>query len=146
MRKLRNIHLLISVALIFFCNTTIAQIQTLKLPQEATAVSFSPDGEYVAGSTGLSNKQEMVFLWEINGALVRTFEAGISSLHTINNFVFSPDGKYILVMIAWRWEGSLGRWKHPEVQPTLSFWMPAGIIHSKEDGQGGALKPRDWHL
>ena len=60
-------------------------------------LAFSPDGQYIAICLETNTKDDVVYLWDKLGGLVKTFKSGKEpELFQINCLSISSDGKYLL--------------------------------------------------
>jgi WD40 repeat protein len=80
--------------------------QTLGLPQEAKAVAFSPDGQWLAAGSS-----EGVMLWEMPGQTVMAtlnHVAEAEKTDWVTDLAFSPDST---LLVLGRWIGILELWE-----------------------------------
>jgi len=98
MRTNMKIYRLITSFLIILLsfNIVYSQVLNLPFPEKVSDVSFSHDGQYIAGSVASSSKGETVFLWEVSGGLIKTLKESITNF-TISCLDISPDDQYILI-------------------------------------------------
>ena len=83
--------------LLFSFNRTDSQILNMPVAKKVVDLSFSPDGQYIAVCLETNTKDEIVYLWDKLGGLVKTYKSlNSTELFEINCLCISPDNKYIL--------------------------------------------------
>src|SRR4030042_5811950 len=89
--------IILILLLLFSFNLTYSQILNMPVAKKVVDLSFSPDGQYIAVCLETNTKDEVVYLWDKLGGLIKTYKSlNETELFQINCVSISPDGKYIL--------------------------------------------------
>ncbi len=89
--------IILILLLLFSFNLTYSQILNMPVAKKVVDLSFSPDGQYIAVCLETNTKDEVVYLWDKLGGLIKTYKSlNETELFQINCVSISPDGKHIL--------------------------------------------------
>lgn len=94
--KIRS-NIILLLLLFFSSNQIYCQILNMPVTKKVTDLSFNPDGQYIAVCLETNTKDEVIYLWDKLGGLIKTYKSlKTTELFNINCLSISPDNKYIL--------------------------------------------------
>lgn len=89
--------IILILLLLFSLSNVYSQIVSMPVTKKVVDLSFTPDGQFIAGCLETSNKDDVIYLWDKMGGLIKTFKLlKETGTFMINCLSISPDGKYIL--------------------------------------------------
>jgi len=83
--------------LLFSFNQANSQVLNMPVSKKVVDISFSPDGQNIAVCLETSTKDDVIYLWDKLGGLIKTFKSlNEPNIFQICCLSISPDDKYIL--------------------------------------------------
>lgn len=130
--------IILILLLLFSLPVTYSQILNMPVSKKVIDISFSPDGQYIAVCLESNTKDEVLYLWDNLGGLIKTYKSvSASDFIEISCISISPDGKYILAGGLVNKSGQIMMWDmdNGNLIYTTGYSRPVNAVAFSPDGK-----------